>query len=120
LAKDDLYQHCIPTSLQVPEYFNIAGVLWPLAEDRRGFALYTKTMSARWKNNLLDLQHRQPPANAPRPGRAPRRPRRPGLPHPQTIAAHIACYPDGAVAMPMSICRAGRAGYACTTARRAS
>ncbi|MDB5806910.1 MAG: AMP-binding protein [Betaproteobacteria bacterium] len=109
MAKDDLYQE-LYTSFrwQVPEYFNIG---WECcgrwAEDRARFALYYEDdAGAVEKYTYWDLQQQANRLSNALTALGVRRGDRVALvlPQcPQTIAAHIACYQMGAVAMPMSI-----------------
>lgn len=109
MAKDDLYQE-LYTSFrwQVPEYFNIG---WECcgrwAEDRARFALYYEDDAGRIeKYTYWDLQQQANRLANALTGMGVRRGDRVAivLPQcPQTIAAHIACYAMGAIAMPMSL-----------------
>ena len=109
MAKDDLYQELYTNfRWQVPEYFNIG---WECcgrwAEDRARFALYYEDdAGAVEKYTYWDLQQEANRLANALTGLGVRRGDRVALvlPQcPQTIAAHIACYQMGAVAMPMSI-----------------
>ncbi|HEY4374822.1 MAG TPA: AMP-binding protein, partial [Burkholderiales bacterium] len=109
MAKDDLYQE-LYTSFrwQVPEYFNIG---WECcgrwAEDRARFALYYEDdAGCVEKYTYWDLQQQANRLANALTSLGVRRGDRVALvlpQSPQTIAAHVACYQMGAVAMPMSV-----------------